>query len=94
MRRRLSKVRDIAHLAADANSGQRMKLRFTSSRKPEMTVTFALRDDRKSIVQRALGSEREHSKLEEFTGFWLDTDRGGEKTTTVILRSSGVSREE
>ena len=54
-----------------------------------MTVTFALRDDRKRVVQLALGSEMRTFELEEFTDFWLTMIEEGRKATSAYLESLG-----
>ena len=58
-------------------------------KKHDMTVTFALRDDRKRIVQLALGSEMRTFELEEFTDFWLTMIEEGRKATSAYLESMG-----
>ena len=58
-------------------------------KKHDMTVTFALRDDRKRIVQLALGSEMRTFALEEFTDFWLTMIEEGRKATSAYLESMG-----
>ena len=58
-------------------------------KKHDMTVTFALRDDRKRIVQLALGSETRTFELEEFTDFWLTMIEEGRKATSAYLESMG-----
>jgi hypothetical protein len=58
-------------------------------KKHDMTVTFALRDDRKRIVQLALGSEMRTFELEEFTDFWLTMIEEGRKATSAYLESLG-----
>jgi len=58
-------------------------------KKHDMTVTFALRDDRKRIVQLALGSEMRTFELEEFTDFWLTMIEEGRKATSAYLGSMG-----
>ncbi len=58
-------------------------------KKHDMTVTFALRDDRKRIVQLALGSEMRTFELEEFTDFWLTMIEEGRKATSAYLESIG-----
>ena len=58
-------------------------------KKHDMTVTFTLRDDRKHVVQLALGSETRTFELEEFTDFWLTMIEEGRKTTTAYLESLG-----
>ncbi len=54
-----------------------------------MTVTFAFRDDRKRIVQLALGSEMRTFELEEFTDFWLTMIEEGRTATSAYLESMG-----
>ena len=54
-----------------------------------MTVTFAFRDDRKRIVQLALGSEMRTFELEEFTDFWLTMIEEGRRATSAYLESLG-----
>jgi len=54
-----------------------------------MTVTFALRDDRKRVVQLTLGSEMRTFELEEFTDFWLTMIEEGRKATSAYLESMG-----
>jgi len=58
-------------------------------KKHDMTVTFALRDDRKRVVQLALGSEMRTFELEEFTDFWLTMIEEGRKATSTWLESLG-----
>ena len=58
-------------------------------KKQDMTVTFAFRDDRKRIVQLALGSEMRTFELEEFTDFWLTMIEEGRKATSAYLESLG-----
>jgi hypothetical protein len=58
-------------------------------KKHDMTVTFALRDDRKRVVQLALGSEMRTFELEEFTDFWLTMIEEGRKATSAYLESLG-----
>lgn len=58
-------------------------------KKHDMTVTFALCDDRKRIVQLALGSEMRTFELEEFTDFWLTMIEEGRKATSAYLESMG-----
>lgn len=58
-------------------------------KKHDMTVTFALRDDAKRVVQLALGSEMRTFELEEFTDFWLTMIEEGRKTTSAYLESLG-----
>ena len=60
-------------------------------KKHDMTVTFALRDDRKRVVQLALGSEMRTFELEEFTDFWLTMIEEGRKATSAYLESLGTS---
>ena len=60
-------------------------------KKQDMTVTFAFRDDRKRIVQLALGSEMRTFELEEFTDFWLTMIEEGRKATSAYLESMGWS---
>ena len=60
-------------------------------KKHDMTVTFALRDDRKQVVQLALGSEMRTFELEEFTDFWLMMIEEGRKATSAYLESLGWS---
>jgi len=62
---------------------------FYKFKKHDMTVTFALRDDRKRVVQLALGSEMRTFELEEFTDFWLTMIEEGRKATTAYLESLG-----
>ena len=57
--------------------------------KHDMTVTFALRDDRKRVVQLALGSEMRTFELGEFTDFWLTMIEEGRKATSAYLESLG-----
>jgi hypothetical protein len=54
-----------------------------------MTVTFALRDDRRRVVQLALGSEMRTFELEEFTDFWLTMIEEGRKAPSAYLESLG-----
>ena len=54
-----------------------------------MTVTFGLRDDRKHVVQLALGSEMRTFELGEFTDFWLTMVEEGRKATSAYLQSLG-----
>ena len=56
-----------------------------------MTVTFALRNDRKQVVQLAFGSEMRIFELEEFTDFWLMMIEEGRKATSAYLESLGWS---
>ena len=58
-------------------------------KKHDMTVTFALRDDRKRVVQLALGSEIRTFELEEFTDFWLTMIEERRKATSAYLESLG-----
>jgi len=58
-------------------------------KKHDMTVTFALRDDSKRVVQLALGSEMRTFELEEFTDFWLTMIEEGRKATSAYLESMG-----
>jgi len=58
-------------------------------KKHDMTVTFALRNDRKRVVQLALGSEMRTFELEEFTDFWLTMIEEGRKATSAYLESLG-----
>ncbi len=58
-------------------------------KKHDMTVTFALRDDRRRVVQLALGSEMRTFELEEFTDFWLTMIEEGRKATSAYLESLG-----
>lgn len=62
---------------------------FFQYKKHDMTVTFALRDDRKRVVQLALGSEMRTFELEEFTDFWLTMIEEGRKATSAYLESLG-----
>ena len=52
-----------------------------------MTLTFTLRDDKKHVVQLALGSETQTFELEEFTDFWPTMIEEGHKATTACLES-------
>ena len=58
-------------------------------KKHDMIVTFTLRDDRKRVVQLALGSEMRTFELEEFTDFWLTMIEEGRKATSAYLESLG-----
>jgi len=58
-------------------------------KKHDMTVTFALRDGMKRVVQLALGSETRTFELEEFTDFWLTIIEQGRKATSTYLESLG-----
>jgi hypothetical protein len=58
-------------------------------KKHDMTVTFGLRDDKKHVVQLALGSEMRTFGLEEFTDFWLAMVEEGRKATSAYLESLG-----
>jgi len=58
-------------------------------KKHDMTVTFALRDGMKRVVQLALGSETRTFELEEFTDFWLTMIEEGRKATSTYLESLG-----
>ena len=58
-------------------------------KKHDMTVTFAVRDDMKRVVQLALGSETRTFELEEFTDFWLTMIEEGRKATSAYLDSLG-----
>ncbi len=58
-------------------------------KKHDMTVTFAVRDDMKRVVQLALGSETRTFELEEFTDFWLTMIEEGRKATSAYLESLG-----
>jgi len=63
-------------------------------KKHDMTVTFDLRDDRKRIVQLALGSEMTTFELNEFTDFWLTMIEEGRKATSAYLESlDGCSKQ-
>ena len=62
---------------------------FYQYKKHDMTVTFALRDDRKRVVQLTLGSEMRTFELEEFTDFWLTMIEEGRKATSTYLESLG-----
>jgi hypothetical protein len=62
---------------------------FYQYKKYDMTVTFALRDDRKRVVQLTLGSEMRTFELEEFTDFWLTMIEEGRKATSAYLESLG-----
>jgi len=62
---------------------------FYQYKKHDMTVTFTLRDDRKRVVQLALGSEMRTFELEEFTDFWLTMIEEGRKATSAYLHSLG-----
>jgi hypothetical protein len=61
-------------------------------KKQDMTVTFAIREDRKRVVQLALGSETRTFELEEFTDFWLTMIEQGRKATSAYLKSLGWPR--
>jgi hypothetical protein len=58
-------------------------------KKHDMTVTFALRGDMKSVVQLVLGSETRTFELEEFTDFWLTMIEEGRKATSAYLERLG-----
>ncbi len=58
-------------------------------KKHDMIVTFTLRDDRKRVVQLALGSEMRTFELEEFTDFWLTMIEEGRKATSAYLEALG-----
>jgi hypothetical protein len=58
-------------------------------KKHDMTVTFAVRDDMKRVVQLALGSEMRTFELEEFTDFWLTMIEEGRNATSAYLESLG-----